>query len=154
MPFATINVSNCEKQAVNGIKKTQHLESYLQWPRELNALQLKKTHANRKSTSKLIKHLHHFDSTCCKYYCTTVCVHLDGLNAEHNFRVWVTMLGHTSLHLKNTHNSTKYKNVLQKQKRAAETEKHCKYSQPNTETCCNGTITKINQDFTPNKINK
>ncbi len=27
-----------------------------------------------------------------------VCVHLDGLNAEHKFRVWVTILGHTSLH--------------------------------------------------------
>ncbi len=25
-------------------------------------------------------------------------VHLDGLNAEHKFRVWVTTLGHTSLH--------------------------------------------------------
>ncbi len=30
---------------------------------------------------------------------TTVCVHLDGLNAEHKFRVWVTILGHTSLSL-------------------------------------------------------
>ncbi len=28
---------------------------------------------------------------------TTVCVHLDGLNAEHKFRVWVTILGHTPL---------------------------------------------------------
>ncbi len=27
---------------------------------------------------------------------TAVCVHLDGLNAEHKFRVWVTILGHTS----------------------------------------------------------
>uniref|UniRef100_A0A672QF24 Leucine-rich repeat serine/threonine-protein kinase 2-like n=1 Tax=Sinocyclocheilus grahami TaxID=75366 RepID=A0A672QF24_SINGR len=27
-----------------------------------------------------------------------VCVHLDGFNAEHKFRVWVTILGHTSLH--------------------------------------------------------
>ncbi len=27
-----------------------------------------------------------------------VCVHMDGLNAEHKFRVWVTILGHTSLH--------------------------------------------------------
>ncbi len=26
---------------------------------------------------------------------TAVCVHLDGLNAEHKFRVWVTILGHT-----------------------------------------------------------
>ncbi len=29
---------------------------------------------------------------------TAVCVHLDGLNAEHKFRVWVTILGHMSLH--------------------------------------------------------
>ncbi len=28
-----------------------------------------------------------------------MCVHLDGLNAEHKFRVWVTILGHTSLHV-------------------------------------------------------
>ncbi len=28
---------------------------------------------------------------------TTVCVHLDGSNAEHKFQVWVTILGHTSL---------------------------------------------------------
>ncbi len=35
----------------------------LRWPRELNALQLQKTHANKKSTSKLRKHLHCFDST-------------------------------------------------------------------------------------------
>ncbi len=30
------------------------------------------------------------------HYC--VCVHLDGLNAEHKFRVWVTILGHTPRH--------------------------------------------------------
>ncbi len=34
--------------------------------RELNALQLQKTHANRKSPSKSRKHLHQFDSRCCK----------------------------------------------------------------------------------------
>ncbi len=33
-----------------------------------------------------------------------VCVHLDGLNSEHKFRVWVTILGHTSLK-KNTASS-------------------------------------------------
>ncbi len=27
---------------------------------------------------------------------TAVCVHLDGLNAEHQFRVWVTILDNTS----------------------------------------------------------
>ncbi len=25
-------------------------------------------------------------------------MHLDGLNTEHKFQVWVTILGHTSLH--------------------------------------------------------
>ncbi len=38
----------------------------LRWPRELNALQLQKTHANRKSTSKSRKHFHNFDSRLCK----------------------------------------------------------------------------------------
>ncbi len=38
----------------------------LRWPRELNALQLQKTYANRKSTSKSRKHFHHFDSRWCK----------------------------------------------------------------------------------------
>ncbi len=28
---------------------------------------------------------------------TAVCVHLDGLNAEHQFRVWVTILDNTLL---------------------------------------------------------
>ncbi len=32
----------------------------------------------------------------CSLLC--VCVHLDGLNAEHKFRVWVIILGHKSLH--------------------------------------------------------
>ncbi len=32
------------------------------WPRKLNVLQLQKTHANRKSTSKSRKHYHQFDS--------------------------------------------------------------------------------------------
>ncbi len=35
----------------------------------------------------------------CVCVLTTVCVHLDGLNAEHKFRVWVTISGHTSLHV-------------------------------------------------------
>ncbi len=39
----------------------------------------------------------------CVCVLTTVCVHLDVLNAEHNFRVWVTILGHTSLHFHFTH---------------------------------------------------
>ncbi len=29
---------------------------------------------------------------------TAVCVHLDELNSEHKFWVWITILGHTSLH--------------------------------------------------------
>ncbi len=36
----------------------------------------------------------------CVHCC--VCVHLDGLNAEHKFRVWVTILGHTSLQNSNS----------------------------------------------------
>ncbi len=39
---------------------------HVRWPREINVLQLQKTHANRKSTSKARKHLHQFDSRCCK----------------------------------------------------------------------------------------
>ncbi len=39
----------------------------------------------------------------CVHVCVCVCsllwcVHLDGLNADHKFRVWITILGHTSLH--------------------------------------------------------
>lgn len=40
------------------------------WPRELNSLQLKKTHAKKQkkqNTSILRKRLHEFDNTCCKY---------------------------------------------------------------------------------------
>ncbi len=39
-------------------------------------------------------------SNMCVCVCvfTAVCVHLDGLNAEHKFRVWVTISGHMSLH--------------------------------------------------------
>ncbi len=33
----------------------------------------------------------------CVYVHYCVCVHLDGLNAEHKFRVWVSIPGHTSL---------------------------------------------------------
>ncbi len=44
-------------------KITSHI---VRRPRELNALQLQKTRANRKSTSKSRKHLHQFDSRCCK----------------------------------------------------------------------------------------
>ncbi len=29
---------------------------------------------------------------------TTVCVHLNGINAEHKFWVWIPILGHTSCH--------------------------------------------------------
>ncbi len=38
--------------------------SSLRWPRELNALQLQKTHANKKSTSKSRKYFHQFDRWC------------------------------------------------------------------------------------------
>ncbi len=34
---------------------------------------------------------------CSRCVFTNVCVHLDGLNVEHKFPVWVTTFGHTSL---------------------------------------------------------
>ncbi len=34
---------------------------------------------------------------CSRCVFTAVSVHLDGLNAEDKFRVWVTILGHTPL---------------------------------------------------------
>ncbi len=37
--------------------------------------------------------------TVCVCVCVCVCVHLDGLNAEHTFRVWVTILGRMSSHI-------------------------------------------------------
>ncbi len=37
--------------------------------------------------------IYQFSSHCC------VCVYLEGLNAEHKFWVWVTILGYTSHHL-------------------------------------------------------
>ncbi len=51
----------------------------VRWPRELNALQLQKTHANRKSSSKSRKHHPQFASRCrtCsqhKYYFLFGCV--------------------------------------------------------------------------------
>ncbi len=49
------------KQTLTPTKICHSLISKLRWPRELNALQLQKTHANRKSTSKSRKH-HQFDS--------------------------------------------------------------------------------------------
>ncbi len=36
---------------------------------------------------------------CFHGVCVCVCVHLDGLNAEPKFQIWVTILGHTSLFL-------------------------------------------------------
>ncbi len=51
------------------------MNEFVRWPRELNALQLQKTLANKKAC-KLRKHLHWFDSThaanphntCTKYH--------------------------------------------------------------------------------------
>ncbi len=43
---------------------------------------------------------------------TAVCVcTLDGLNAEHKFRVWVNILGHMSLLLKKSNHSLDNKNL-------------------------------------------
>ncbi len=44
----------------------------------------------------------------CVHCC--VCAHLDGLNAEHKFRVWVTILGHISRHFH--FHLWKYYNIL------------------------------------------
>ncbi len=59
---ASVSLSSLQTMKLSLLKK----QWFLRWPRELNALQLQKTHANRKSTSKSWKHLHQFDSRCCK----------------------------------------------------------------------------------------
>ncbi len=41
----------------------------------------------------------HRNAHCSRCVFTAVSVHLDGLNAEDKFRVWVTILGHTPLPL-------------------------------------------------------
>ncbi len=40
-------------------------------------------------------HTHTHTHTVCVF--TAVCVHLDGLNAEHEFQIWVTILGYVTL---------------------------------------------------------
>ena len=62
----------------------------LQWPTGANALQLinNETHANRKNTSKLRKHLHKFDNTCAAF----------------------------SKHAANTHNKNKYINKRERER--------------------------------------
>ena len=40
---------------------------FLRWLWELNALQHKKTHANRQNTTKLRKHFNQFDNTCAAF---------------------------------------------------------------------------------------
>ncbi len=47
-------------------KRSPVIVQILQWLRELNALQLQKTHSNRKITSKSRKHFHQFDGRWCK----------------------------------------------------------------------------------------
>ncbi len=49
------------------VNHTEFFNNVLRWPREINALQLQKTHANRKSTSKSRKHLHQCDRRCWKW---------------------------------------------------------------------------------------
>ncbi len=62
------HVINVGSQNIHTSINLTHLNSrasswaFLRWPREVNALQLQKTHANRKSTSKSRKHFHPFDS--------------------------------------------------------------------------------------------
>ncbi len=47
-------------------KRSPVIVQILRWLRELNALQLQKTHSNRKITNKSRKHFHQFDSRWCK----------------------------------------------------------------------------------------
>ncbi len=49
-------------RSIRSAPLAQHKMPIVRWSRELNALQLQKTDANRKSTSKSRKHFHHFDS--------------------------------------------------------------------------------------------
>ncbi len=57
--YGAFNKINCVKATAQYQNRTI---VYLRWPRELNALQLQKTHANRKSASKSRKLFHQFDS--------------------------------------------------------------------------------------------
>ncbi len=53
------NSTKCISYEINTSKP---IYTILRWPRALSTLQLQKTHANRKSTSKSRKHFHNFDS--------------------------------------------------------------------------------------------
>ncbi len=85
---------------------------YLRWLRELNGLQLKKMDANRKSTSKLRKHLHQFDNKC-------------AVNTQNTEKLCkLTIQPNTEMHCK-------YLQHNQIQKCTANT-----YNTTNIETCC------------------
>ncbi len=84
-------------------------------PRELNALQLQKTHANRKSTSKLRKYLQ-FDSTCAANTHNTTKYRnaLQNTNkCKYNNVVQIFTIRPNTETRCNTHNTTKNKNALQ-----------------------------------------
>lgn len=70
----------------------------VRWSRELNALQPKKTHANRKITRKLRKYLHEFDNICAA----------NTLNPTKKKNAI-----QKQKHAANIYNTTKHRNVLQ-----------------------------------------
>ncbi len=55
----------------------------------------------RRYTAKMGAHCSRCVFAVCVSVCvfTTVCVHLDGINAEHKFRVWDTILGYMSFRI-------------------------------------------------------
>ncbi len=63
--YRVVPGSETDRSHITNFLQTFQMQkwSILRWPRELNALQLQKTHANRKNTSKLRKQLNQFDNT-------------------------------------------------------------------------------------------
>ncbi len=115
---------------------------YLRWLRELNGLQLKKTDANRKSTSKLRKHLHQFDNKCAVNTQNTE--KLCKLTIQPNTEMHCKYLQHNQIQkcTANTYNTTKYRNLLQ-----------ILTTQPNTEMCCKFLQHNQTQKHTANSQN-
>ncbi len=80
----------------------------------------------------------------CSGYVFTVCVQLEGLNAEHKFWVWVTILGHTSLSLEanwyrnyfNFHNFQDCLQLIAKKLQVTHWNKHIFRRKTETEFSC------------------
>ncbi len=64
--YRVVPGSETDRSHITNFLQTFQMQkrSILRWPRELNALQLQKTHAHRKNTCKLRKQLNQFDNTC------------------------------------------------------------------------------------------